>query len=411
MGRKVFLSCVSSQFSGQRQQLKQALAANGIELRIQEDFERSASPVGTLGKIYRFIKDCDLVVQLIGATQSHKVRMAVAQEVLDLDPNFEAWLAQRAILPALKAETLGYTDFEAYLALYLGKAFLPVRFQTGTQPEHEAQLRELGRHVEITITKLDLLLPQVVAALEISGTLDRRGQRSAASWHVFWLTVGTVVFIAFATVASYVLQLSATAGNAIYDVPFWVDQSAKFVVVFLGYFGLHLAVMGNLLVFPFRLIASLRNGSAMLLMFSAFGWVLARMDEFVSITGSTWPKLISTAFLLGIVGTFVEFTVAKKPLSTLLRPTTYAIMKSALLLWVMHWAGWSFDLLFWLSVVAGMLVLAKITHEDAEDLAREHEFGTSNLTPGTTQSSDGFFYYERHMIERARRVSDFKSKL
>ena len=86
-------------------------------------------------------------------------------------------------------------------------------------------------------------------------------------------------------------------------------------------------------------------------------------------------------------------------------------MKSALLLWVMHWAGWSFDLLFWLSVVAGMLVLAKITHEDGEDLAREHEFGTSNLTPGTTQSSDGFFYHERHMIERARRVSDFKSKL
>lgn len=105
--QRVFLSCVSREYGIDRSALKHQFAESGIELTVQEDFERAASPVGTLGKIYHFVKACDLVVQLIGPSPPRKVPMAVAQEVLDLDPNFASWLAQRAILPALKAEALG----------------------------------------------------------------------------------------------------------------------------------------------------------------------------------------------------------------------------------------------------------------------------------------------------------------
>lgn len=340
--KRVFLSCVSREYDIDRPKLKEELADSGIALTVQEDFERTASPVGTLGKIYRFIKDCDLVVQLIGPTPPRKVRIEVAQEVLNLDPNFARWLAQRAIMPALKAGNLGYTDFEAYLAMYLGKPFLPIRFRRGAQSEHEKILRDLGRHVELSIDQIDELAPQIRNALEISSIINQSKQVSIAAWRRLFMEVGTVFFILIAAATSFVLQLSATGATP--DFGSLVDNVAKFVVVFLVYFGLHLLAMGDLLVFSFRLKASLRNGTAMLLAFSAFGWLLG-------------------------------------------------------------------DILYWIVVIGGACVVAFGTKQQADDLEREREHGTIDLTPGITDNADGYFWYERHVIEQARRVPDFQSKV
>lgn len=407
--KRVFLSCVSREYGIDRSAFKQEVVRSGIDLRIQEDFERTASPFGTLGKIYRFIKDCDLVVQLIGPTPPQKVRIEVAQEVLDLDPNFARWLAQRAIMPALKAGNLGYTDFEAYLALYLGKPFLPIRFRRGAQSEHEKVLRDLGRHVEVSIDQFDGLAPQIRNALEISSIVNQSKQVSIAAWRRLFMEVGTAFFILIAVAACFVLQFSATGATS--DFGSLIDSAAKFAVVFSVYFGLHLATMGDLLVFSFRLKASLRNGTAMLLGFSALGWLLSVIDDFVNTAGSTWPRLISAAILIGIGGTLIEYAAKKTDTRKLVVRTAYASAHSVLLLALLHWGGWSFDLLYWIAVIGGALVLTVMTRRDADDLEREREHGTSNLTPGITENADGCFWYERHVIEQARRVPDFQSKV
>ncbi|MCU0754437.1 MAG: hypothetical protein MUE46_04855 [Xanthomonadales bacterium] len=407
--KRVFLSCVSREYGIDRPALKQMFTGTDIELTVQEDFERAASPVGTLGKIYRFIKACDLVVQLIGPSPPRKVPMAVAQEVLDLDPNFAAWLAQRAILPALKAEALGYTDFEAYLALYLGKAFLPIRFRRGAQPEHEAALRQLGRHVEISIDRIDALPVQIRSALEISKVIDQPGQTATAKWRQLGLDLATFTFILLAILASFILQLDAM--NTSLDPKSLIDQAARFIFMFLAYFGLHLVTMGDLLALSFRLKASLRNGSAMLLGFSAIGWLLSSIDDFVSAAGATWPKLLSVAILMGVGGKLIEHSVTKASPGRLIGRAIYACAHSVALLGLLHWAGWNLDLLFWLAVFAGLMVMAFVVKRDAEDLEREREHGTSDLTPGVTENSDGYFWYDRHVIAQSRRVPDYKSKL
>lgn len=70
-------------------------------MRIQEDFADAPTPGGTLVRIYRYLKDVDLVVQVVGSYPPDKVRAPVCNELLRVDPQFRQWLAQRAILPAL----------------------------------------------------------------------------------------------------------------------------------------------------------------------------------------------------------------------------------------------------------------------------------------------------------------------
>src|SRR6478735_9573037 len=108
--RQVFLSCVSRELGAFRQPLKAQLAERGVELRIQEDFVDSASPFGTLVKIYRYLQDADLVVQVIGAQPPARVARGEYEELLRTVPGFRDWLAQNAVLPAAEAGELGYTD-------------------------------------------------------------------------------------------------------------------------------------------------------------------------------------------------------------------------------------------------------------------------------------------------------------
>jgi hypothetical protein len=100
MQKKVFLSCVTSQLGHSRKPLKQALAEIDVDLRIQEDFTDSASPFGTLVKIYRYMKEVDLVVHLIGSHKPARVSGPEYEELLAVDPGFREWLGRMAILPA-----------------------------------------------------------------------------------------------------------------------------------------------------------------------------------------------------------------------------------------------------------------------------------------------------------------------
>jgi len=144
-----------------------------------------------------------------------------------------------AILPALQAEELGYTDFEAYLALYLRKEFVPIQFQNGTYPAHEARLRELGRHVEVRIDRLEDLVPKIEEALHDASFVDPHGSRNATAWREFWGTMRLGAFLVLAAIASFVLQFSATALNnskAAIDARQWLDHCAAFACSFSVHF-------------------------------------------------------------------------------------------------------------------------------------------------------------------------------
>lgn len=165
MLKTIFLSCVSSQFTAHRLKLKQQFADAGFELSIQDDFADAASAHGTLLKLYRFLQKADVVVQLIGSHRGNPVRYPMVEELLHVDPAFKFWLAEQRIFEDVQAGRLSYTDFESYLAIYLGKPFLPIRFEGGTPPQHEDRLKRVGRHVNNEARGVDQILDCVQEAI------------------------------------------------------------------------------------------------------------------------------------------------------------------------------------------------------------------------------------------------------
>jgi Domain of unknown function (DUF4062) len=170
---RVFLSTVSDEFRAYRDQLRGDLTRHKVEVKVQEDFKDLGGT--TLEKLDDYIKLCDAVVHLVGDMTGADAREQSTKAILDKYPD----LSEK--LPPLgealdKGIPISYTQWEAWLALYHGKALLiakaddaaprgcsyaPTDASRTAQQAHLARLRVVERYPGSTFTNPDNLAKQI----------------------------------------------------------------------------------------------------------------------------------------------------------------------------------------------------------------------------------------------------------
>src|ERR1700730_8135734 len=155
---RIFLSAVSDEFADYRDQLRSDLTRHNVEVKVQEDFKDYGSV--TLDKLDLYITTCDAVVHLIGDMTGSDAKPASTNFILSKYPDFSDKLSPlRETLE--KGLGISYTQWEAWLALYHGKALLiakaddaaprgpayvPTDASRAAQQAHLAGLRAVERY-------------------------------------------------------------------------------------------------------------------------------------------------------------------------------------------------------------------------------------------------------------------------
>jgi hypothetical protein len=173
MAISVFLSTVSDEFRDYRDQLDHDLTRQNVAVKAQEDFKDLGGD--TLAKLDAYIADCDAVVHLVGdmcgAAADQRQQRALLAKHSDLQrklPPLYAALTNGALIP--------YTQWEAWLALYYGKALLiakakaaarrgpkyaPDDASRAAQAAHLARLRAFHRYPGSEFGSQDELAKQI----------------------------------------------------------------------------------------------------------------------------------------------------------------------------------------------------------------------------------------------------------
>jgi hypothetical protein len=158
MAVSVFISTVSDEFRAYRDQLVHDLTRQNVAVKVQEDFKDLGGD--TLDKLDAYIADCDAVVHLVGdmcgASADERQQQALIAKYSDLQSKLPP------LGEALKSgASISYTQWEAWLALYHGKALLVAKAKTAAprgpnfapsdasraaQSAHLARLKALHRY-------------------------------------------------------------------------------------------------------------------------------------------------------------------------------------------------------------------------------------------------------------------------
>jgi hypothetical protein len=170
---RIFLSTVSDEFGDYRDQLRSKLTRHNVEVKIQEDFKDLGGT--TLEKLDEYIELCGAVVHLVGdmtgAVAGEFPTKAILGRYADLPQRFPP------VGEALeKGDGISYTQWEAWLALYHGKALLiakaddaaprgsaykPTDASRAAQEQHLKRLRAVGRYPGNTFTGPDNLTSEI----------------------------------------------------------------------------------------------------------------------------------------------------------------------------------------------------------------------------------------------------------
>jgi hypothetical protein len=156
--RRLFLSCVTSEFGSYRELLTGDLKRPTLEVKVQEDFVVSGGT--TLEKLDDYIRACDGVIHLIGDATGAIPEGPAIERLLKRHPDFADRLKPLASILASGAPSVSYTQWEAYLAIYHERPiyiyrpapgaprdpkFRPNGAQKRQQEEHYKRICELGR--------------------------------------------------------------------------------------------------------------------------------------------------------------------------------------------------------------------------------------------------------------------------
>ena len=119
---QLFLSCMSGEFRGYRDALRQGLRANNLAVQIQEELK--AGGMSTLEKLDRSIRHCDAVIHLVGQGVGSLAKPRSLAYLQTTYPDLaERYPALEEFLDPEKP-SLSYTQWEAWLALLHGKMLL-----------------------------------------------------------------------------------------------------------------------------------------------------------------------------------------------------------------------------------------------------------------------------------------------
>jgi hypothetical protein len=170
---RIFLSAVSDEFAEYRDQLRRDLTRHNVEVKVQEDFKDYGSV--TLDKLDLYISACDAVVHLIGNMTGSYAKPTSTNFILSKYPDLSGKLP--SLREALdQGFDIPYTQWEAWLALYHGKALLiakasdeaqrgpdyaPTEASRAEQETHLKRLRAAERYPGCTFTSPDNLAKQI----------------------------------------------------------------------------------------------------------------------------------------------------------------------------------------------------------------------------------------------------------
>jgi tetratricopeptide (TPR) repeat protein len=172
---KLFLSCVSGEFGGERDFLRGKLTRPNVEVKIQEDFKALGGD--TLVLLAKYIEHCGIVVHFAGDMTGSTPSAVSVEDLLKKWDGLEEALARRGLDRTSLGE-LTYTQWEAWLAIGFGKELVIVRPMAGVahapgwaptpesraaQDKHLARLRAINRYPAI-FTSADNLVAQLYAS-------------------------------------------------------------------------------------------------------------------------------------------------------------------------------------------------------------------------------------------------------
>ncbi len=188
----LFISATTSEFGDYRKPLGEALTRPDVAVKIQDDFYVSDRP--TLVKLVDYIRECDAVIHLVGDVCGADAPDVEVRALVAAHADLATKVPGLGALLADGAQPLTYTQWEAWLALYLDKplfiaaptAALKQELarpsdddQRTRQRRHLDVLRaNFGRHADIQFKSLDhlsaLLLKSTVLDLLVHMALTRR---------------------------------------------------------------------------------------------------------------------------------------------------------------------------------------------------------------------------------------------
>jgi hypothetical protein len=111
---KLFLSCVSDEFGGYRDELRRALTRPNVEIKIQEDFQALGGD--TLAMLETYVESCDVVVHFFGDMAGSAPKPSSVDDLLKRRPELAARLADKGMDHSALGR-LTYTQWEAWLAI------------------------------------------------------------------------------------------------------------------------------------------------------------------------------------------------------------------------------------------------------------------------------------------------------
>jgi hypothetical protein len=160
MSVKIFLSTVSDEFRAYRDWLRRDLTRRNVEVKVQEDFKDLGR--GTLDELDTYIASCDAVEHLVGDMTG------ACPGERDVGALFAKYPGLTTDLPPLrKGDSVSYTQWEAWLALYhckelyivqaaakaeRGPSYAPTDSSRTAQNAHLKRLREANRYPGFAFT-------------------------------------------------------------------------------------------------------------------------------------------------------------------------------------------------------------------------------------------------------------------
>ena len=170
----IFLSTVSAEFCSYRESLRHGLDRPNLTVKVQEDF--IATGTETLIKLDDYIRECDLVVHLVGNMTGALAQAPSVTAIRNRYPDFAARLPMTE--PYLKPDgpLMTYTQWEAWLALYHNRVLIIatpndeaprdedyqlVENQREAQQDHLNLLKKHERYSEISFSSVDNLASEL----------------------------------------------------------------------------------------------------------------------------------------------------------------------------------------------------------------------------------------------------------
>jgi tetratricopeptide (TPR) repeat protein len=175
---KLFLSCVSDEFGGYRDELRRALTRPNVEIKIQEDFQALGGD--TLAMLETYVESCDVVVHFFGDMAGSAPKPSSVDDLLKRRPELAARLADKGMDRGALGR-LTYTQWEAWLAIGFnrdgakknlvivtpaygvkrGAKFAPTDATRSSQDDHLARLKAIDLYPAKPFTSADNLVARV----------------------------------------------------------------------------------------------------------------------------------------------------------------------------------------------------------------------------------------------------------